>query len=135
MVVQTQIFKQVDVAFISIGFFLEFLVVVLEDNGLKYVEHFWIYWLLLATIITILVWIIYHALNYFQIHSIDYYKKALNLWGLTLSTLTVTTISICRLATDYLLNNDLFLLITINLIMLGIAYRSWQKPRQEKILW
>ncbi|MGK7956828.1 MAG: hypothetical protein AB4063_16500 [Crocosphaera sp.] len=135
MVVQTQIFKQVNVAFITIGFFLEFLVVILEDNGLKYAEQFWIYWLLIATVITILFWSIYHILNHYQINSIDYYKKALNLWSFTLCTGTVTIISIFRLTTDYLLNNDLILLSTINLIMIGTAYRSWQKPKQNSLSW
>ncbi|MDJ0731327.1 MAG: hypothetical protein QNJ33_15180 [Crocosphaera sp.] len=135
MLVQTQIFKQVSVAFITIGFILEFMVVIIEDNGLKYAEQFWVYWLLLASVITILFWIIYHLLNYYQIDFINYYKKALNLWGITLCTVAVITISICRLTTDYLFNNDLILLITINLIMIGTAYRSWQKPKQNSLLW
>ncbi|MDJ0581499.1 hypothetical protein, partial [Crocosphaera sp.] len=135
MMVQTQIFKQVDLAFISIGFILEFIVVILEDNGLKYGEQFWIYWSLLAAVITILFWIIYNALNYFQVHSIDYYKKALNLWSISLCTITVGTITVGRLTSDYLLNNDLILLITINLLMIGAAYRSWQKPQKNSLLW
>ncbi|MEL4894554.1 hypothetical protein [Crocosphaera sp. Alani8] len=135
MAVQTQIFKQVNTAFITIGFILELMVVVLEDNGLKYAEQFWVYWLLVAAIITILFWITYHIINYYQINSIDYYKKALDIWGIILSTFTVTAISFGRLATDYLLNNDLILLITINLIMIGTAYRSWQKSQQNSLLW
>ncbi len=135
MVIQTQIVKQLNVAFITIGFVLELIVVILEDNGIKYGEQFWLHWLLFASIATLIVWIIYHVLNYYQLNSIDYYKKALNLWGITLCTLTVTTISILRLSTNYLLNNDLMLLITLNLIMISMAYKSWQNTSRSVFLW
>ena len=81
------------------------------------------------------MWIIYHALNYFQINTIDYDTKALNLWAIILCTVTVGTITVARLTTDYLLNNDLVLLMTMNLIMIATAYRSWQKPQHNSLLW
>ncbi|MDJ0598762.1 MAG: hypothetical protein QNJ37_07995 [Crocosphaera sp.] len=135
MILQTQIVKQVSLAFITIGFILELIVVILEDNGLKYGEQFWVYWLLLAAIITLFFWMIHHLLNYYQINSIDYYKKALNLWGITLCTVEIATISILRFTTDYLLNNELILLITLNLIMINMAYRSWQNTSKYLFLW
>ncbi|ACB52492.1 conserved hypothetical protein [Crocosphaera subtropica ATCC 51142] len=135
MVVQTQIFKQVSIGFITIGFFLELIVVILEDNGLKYGEQFWLYWSLLASVTATIFWILYHLLNYYQRNSIDYYKKALDLWGITLCTVNIIFLTVFRLSTDYLLNNDLILLITLNLIMISMAYRSWQNPRQNVFLW
>ncbi|WP_107668429.1 hypothetical protein [Cyanothece sp. BG0011] len=135
MVVQTQIFKQLNVAFITIGFFLGLMVVIIEDNGIKYGEQFWLTWLLLSSIITFVFWLIYHLIDYYQLTSINYYKKALDLWGMTLCTLTVVTISILRLSTNYLLNNDLFLLLTLNIIMISMAYRSWQNTGKKIFLW
>ncbi|MDJ0846167.1 MAG: hypothetical protein QNJ08_18265, partial [Crocosphaera sp.] len=135
MVVQTEVFKKDSLAFITIGFIIGLMVVTLENNGLQYAEQFWVYWLLLAAILTILFWIIYHIFNHYQFNYFDYYKKASNLWGFTLCTVTVTIISTFRLTTDYLLNNDLVLLVTLNLIMIGVVYRSWQKPRENNLLW
>ena len=67
MVVQTEIFKKDSLAFITIGFAMELMVVILENNGLNYTEQFWVYWLLLAAILTIVFWVMYcRTHNYFD---------------------------------------------------------------------
>ncbi|MGK7939850.1 MAG: hypothetical protein AB4062_06810 [Crocosphaera sp.] len=129
MVIQTQILKQVISAVITLGFILELIIVILEDNGLRYSEEFWVFWLLFVSIVSLVFWIFYHLFDYYQLDSIDYYKKALDGWATTLCTLEITTIFVLRLTTDYLLNNDFIFLISLNLIMIGTAYRSWQKQR------
>ena len=132
MVIQTEILKQVTAAVVTLGFLLELIIVFLEDNGLKYSEEFWVFWLLFVSIVSLIFWIIRHLFNYYQLDFINYYQKALDRWAISLCTLEITTIFVLRLTTDYLLNNNWILLITLNILMIETVYRSWQKPRQNR---
>ncbi len=129
MVVQTQIIKQVKAALITIGFVLELIMVILEENGLRYSEEFWSYWLLIGTTCAILFWIIRHFISHYQFNFISYYKPALNIWAISLCSLVLVALTILSFAFywDYLASS-LGSISAALLLLATIFYHSYKSP-------
>ncbi len=129
MVVQTQIIKQVKAALIAIGFVLGLMMVILEENGLRYSEEFWAYWLLIGTSCAILFWIIRYFLSYYQFDFISYYKPALNIWAISLCSLVLVALTLLSFAFywDYMASS-LGSITAALLLFTTIFYHSYKRP-------